>query len=148
LSPDAVAVVYRSTAEGSHRGARRILTVATVNSGAYATGFNDRGADNISHWYNPAKNFTPPQVLEGMRAVLAHQLEPQAMADVIVDVVLSETPKFRNVYSQETEDLNSWDPKGFLGSEELTARLAQKRLDRDPASRPGASRSWRLPRLK
>jgi hypothetical protein len=94
LSPDAVAVVYRSTAEGSHRGARRILAVATVNSGAYATGFNDRGADNISHWYNPAKNFTPPQVLEGMRAVLAHQLEPQAMADVIVDVVLSETPKF------------------------------------------------------
>lgn len=27
------------------------------------------------------------------------------MADVIVDVVLSETPTFRNVYPQETDDL-------------------------------------------
>jgi hypothetical protein len=56
-------------------------------------------------------------VLEGMRAVLAHQLDPKAMADVIVDVVLSETPKFRNVYPQETEDLirqiqkDSWEAR-------------------------------------
>jgi hypothetical protein len=88
-----------------------------VNPGVYGTGFNNRGADTISHWYDPTKNFTPPQVLEGMRAVLVHQLEPKAMADVIVDVVLSETPKFRNVYPQETEDLirqiqkDSWEAR-------------------------------------
>jgi short-subunit dehydrogenase len=91
------------------------VKVATVNPGVYGTGFNDRGGDTISHWYDPAKNFTPPEVLEGMRAVLVHQLEPKAMADVIVDVVLSDTPKFRNVYPQETEDLirqmekDSWE---------------------------------------
>jgi short-subunit dehydrogenase len=93
------------------------VKIATVNPGAYSTGFNDRGADTISHWYDPERNFTPPQVLEGMRAVLVHQLEPKAMADVIVDVVLSETPKFRNVYPQETEDLirqiqtDSWEAR-------------------------------------
>jgi len=80
------------------------IKVATVNPGVYGTGFNDRGADTISHWYDPTKNFTPPQVFEGMRDVLAHQLEPKAMADVIVDVVLSDTPKFRNVCPQETEN--------------------------------------------
>jgi hypothetical protein len=37
--------------------------------------------------------------------LVVDQLDPKAMADVIVDVVLSETPKFRNVYPQETEDL-------------------------------------------
>ena len=93
------------------------IKIATVNPGVYGTGFNDRGADTISHWYDPTKNFTPPQVLEGMRAALAHQLEPKAMADVIVDVVLSETPKFRNVYPQETADLirqiqkDSWEAR-------------------------------------
>ncbi len=80
------------------------IKVATVNPGVYGTGFNDRGADTVSHWYDPSKNFTPPQVFAGMRATLAHQLEPKAMADVIVDVVLSDMPRFRNVYPQETED--------------------------------------------
>jgi short-subunit dehydrogenase len=80
------------------------IKIATVNPGVYGTGFNDRGADTISHWYDATKNFTPPQVFEGMRGVLAHQLEPKAMADVIVDVVLSDTAKFRNVFPQQTED--------------------------------------------
>ncbi len=81
------------------------VKVATVNPGAYSTGFNDRGADTMSHWYDPAKNFTPPEMFEGFSNVLAHQLDPQAMADVIVKVILGETPAFRNVYPQETEDM-------------------------------------------
>lgn len=93
------------------------IKIATVNPGMFGTGFNDRGADTMSHWYEPTKSFTPPQLLEGLQNALAHQLDPRAMADVIVDVVLSETPKFRNVFPQETEDLirqvqgDTWDAK-------------------------------------
>jgi len=34
---------------------------------------------------------------------LAHQLPPQAIADLIVDVALAEKPRFRNVLPAEIE---------------------------------------------
>jgi short-subunit dehydrogenase len=80
------------------------VKVATTNPGAYATGFNDRGADSM-RWYDPAKNFTRPESLAGAARVLTHQLDPQSMADVIVDVVLLDRPRFRNVHPKEAEDL-------------------------------------------
>src|SRR5260370_38878516 len=43
------------------------IKVATGNPGAYGTGFNDRGADKISHRYDPTKNFEPRQQVQGMR---------------------------------------------------------------------------------
>ena len=90
------------------------IKVATVNPGIFNTGFNDRGADSITHWYDPQKNFTPPETIAGLAQMLENQLDPQPMADVIVDVVLSDNPKFRNVYPRETEDMikqiqkNAW----------------------------------------
>ena len=56
-------------------------------------------------WYDPKKNFTPPEAFGGLTEALAHQLDPQSMVDVIVDVVLSDKPKFRNVHPQETEEM-------------------------------------------
>jgi short-subunit dehydrogenase len=80
------------------------IKIATANPGVFGTGFNDRGADSM-RWYDPARNFTRPESLAGAARVLAHQLDPQSMADVIVDVVLSDRPRFRNVHPKETEEM-------------------------------------------
>ena len=79
------------------------VSVATINPGFYATGFNDRGVDSVMRWYDPSRNFTPPNAFETVGRHLAHQLPPQAIADLIVDVALAEQPRFRNVLPAEIE---------------------------------------------
>ena len=37
---------------------------------------------------------------------LAHQLDPQSMAEVIVNVALDDNSNFRNVHPKETEEFN------------------------------------------
>jgi short-subunit dehydrogenase len=81
------------------------VKVATVNPGIFGTGFNDRGADSLFHWYDPRIHFTPPETFAGFADLLAHQLDPESMADVIVDVALSDNGRFRNVFPKETEDM-------------------------------------------
>lgn len=80
------------------------IKIATCNPGVFGTGFNDRGVDTISRWYNPDINFTPPSVFDGTAESLAHQLDPQSMADVIVNVALDDNSNFRNLHPKETED--------------------------------------------
>lgn len=80
------------------------IKIATCNPGVFGTGFNDRGADTMSRWYNPETNFTPMSALEGTAEALAHQLDPKSMAECIVGVALDENSNFRNVHPKETED--------------------------------------------
>lgn len=80
------------------------IKIATCNPGVFGTGFNDRGVDSIFRWYDPAVNFTPFSSFDGVAESLAHQLDPQSMADCIVDVALDEHSNFRNVHPKETED--------------------------------------------
>lgn len=80
------------------------IKVATINPGFYGTGFNDRGVEAASHWYDPSQNFTPPDAFAAAAHVLAHQAAPQAIADRIVDVALSDDARARNVLPRETED--------------------------------------------
>lgn len=80
------------------------IKVATCNPGVFGTGFNDRGVDSISRWYDPGINFTSPSAFDGAAESLAHQLDPQSMAEVIVDVALNDHSNFRNVHPKETED--------------------------------------------
>jgi NADP-dependent 3-hydroxy acid dehydrogenase YdfG len=80
------------------------IKIATCNPGVFGTGFNDRGVDSIFHWYDPKINFTPESVFDGAAESLAHQLDPQSMADVIVNVALDDNSNFRNVHPKETED--------------------------------------------
>jgi short-subunit dehydrogenase len=93
------------------------VKLATVNPGFYATGFNDRGVDAALHWFDPAKNFTPPEAFSAAAAVLSKQLAPQAMADLIMDVALSDDSRFRNVLPIETENFikqtqrETWEAK-------------------------------------
>ena len=77
------------------------VSVSTVNPGFYDTGFNDRGVDSVMHWYDPATNFTPPTAFEVVAEHLAHQLDPQPIADLIVDVATADKPRFRNVLPAE-----------------------------------------------
>jgi short-subunit dehydrogenase len=80
------------------------IKIATCNPGVFGTGFNDRGVDSIMHWYDPKVNFTPESAFAGTAESLAHQLDPQSMADVIVNVTLDENSNFRNLHPKETED--------------------------------------------
>ncbi|WP_202704026.1 SDR family oxidoreductase [Flavobacterium sp. UGB4466] len=80
------------------------IKIATCNPGVFGTGFNDRGVDSIFRWYNPEKNFTPPTAFDGAADSLKDQLDPQSMADTIVNVALDENSNFRNVHPKETED--------------------------------------------
>ncbi|KMQ61579.1 short-chain dehydrogenase [Chryseobacterium angstadtii] len=80
------------------------IKIATCNPGVFGTGFNDRGVDSIFRWYDPKVNFTPESSFDGVGESLAHQLDPQSMADVIVNVALDENSNFRNVHPKETED--------------------------------------------
>lgn len=80
------------------------IKIATCNPGVFGTGFNDRGVDTISRWYDPQKNFTPSSAFDGTAEALANQLDPQSMADCIVDVALDDNSNFRNVHPKETED--------------------------------------------
>lgn len=80
------------------------IKIATCNPGVFGTGFNDRGVDSIFRWYDPEVNFTPESAFDGAAESLAHQLDPQSMAEVIVNVALDDSSNFRNVHPKETED--------------------------------------------
>lgn len=93
------------------------IKIATCNPGVFGTGFNDRGVDSISRWYDPKVNFTPAATFDGVADALAHQLDPQSMADVIVNVALDDNANFRNVHPKETEEFvkqlqaDAWNAK-------------------------------------
>lgn len=81
------------------------IKIATTDPGAFNTGFNDRGMDSMTHWYDPNKNFTAPESFEVLNELLANQLDPQPMAEVMAEVILSDNPKFRTVYPSEAEEM-------------------------------------------
>lgn len=93
------------------------IKIATCNPAIFDTGFNDRGYDTISRWYDSDTNFTPTEVFDGIEEMLDDQLDPQSMADVIVDTVLDEDSDFRNVHPKETveqikqKQADAWDVK-------------------------------------
>jgi short-subunit dehydrogenase len=80
------------------------IKVATVNPGAFNTGFNDRGIEAMFNWYDPKVNFTPKEVFTATNDMLANQLDPQIMADALVQIVEAEQHKFRNVVPTAVED--------------------------------------------
>jgi NADP-dependent 3-hydroxy acid dehydrogenase YdfG len=47
-----------------------------------------------------SKTIVITRAASGFGKLVARQLGPQSMADVIVDVVLSDRPKFRNVHQE------------------------------------------------
>lgn len=93
------------------------VEICTVNPGAFATGFNDRGAGTMEGWFDPAKSLTKPEVFEATLASLGNQFEPEPMYEAMTRVIEEDSSKFRNVVPAEIEPWikamheNAWSAK-------------------------------------
>lgn len=73
------------------------VEICTVNPGVFGTGFNDRGAESMTFWFDPAKTLSRLEILAAAAGGLHGQLDPQAQIADLVRVVEEEGSKFRNV---------------------------------------------------
>lgn len=79
------------------------VQVATINPGAFATGFNDRSAEAKWKWYDEEKHFTRKNDMEKSEKGLESQYDPADMIAKMVEVIPQDSHKFRTVYPAETE---------------------------------------------
>jgi short-subunit dehydrogenase len=80
------------------------IQVATINPGAYRTGFNDIGLDTINQWYDPEKNLIKPPDTSKIAEFLSQQRDPQEMIDVMVEVIPDDNHMYRTVKPDEDVD--------------------------------------------
>ena len=105
------AAIYTSTKhalEGLTEGLKAELAgtgveICTVNPGVYGTGFNDRGAETMLRWFDPAGTLTTTETLTAFMegAGLDDQLDPQGLIEGLVRVAEEDASKFRNVIPEE-----------------------------------------------
>jgi short-subunit dehydrogenase len=77
------------------------VEICTVNPGLFGTGFNDRGAETMSRWFDPASSLSRPELLAGLSAGLEGQLDPAMVIDALVTIAEERSSKFRNVLPVE-----------------------------------------------
>ncbi len=83
------------------------VTVATINPGAFRTGFNDRMYDSVDQWFDEKGNYTPVKTIRDIQEFVASpegQFDPEIMIKGMVEVIPKEEHKFRTMLPQETED--------------------------------------------
>jgi NAD(P)-dependent dehydrogenase (short-subunit alcohol dehydrogenase family) len=95
------------------------IKVQTINPGAYLTGYNETMADTAFRWLDDAKNFTKRAamraVFDSLLGTPEGRLNPAEMIERMVEIVPSDTGKFRNVVPKFVEDmlrrhqLAAWD---------------------------------------
>lgn len=101
------AAIYTSTKhalEGIAEGLKDELAgtgveICTVNPGVFGTGFNDRGAETMLKWWNPATSLSEQEIIAAFTdpSALEQQLDPQIMIDAMIRVAEEEDSLFRNV---------------------------------------------------
>lgn len=101
------AAIYTSTKhalEGMVEGLKDELSgtgveICTVNPGVFGTGFNDRGAETLTKWWNPEKSLSKMETIQAFTDPkgLENQLDPQLMIDTMIRVAEEDNSKFRNV---------------------------------------------------
>ncbi|WP_316568198.1 SDR family oxidoreductase [Neobacillus sp. YIM B06451] len=79
------------------------VKVATINPGAFNTGFNDRAAEELWKWYDEEKNFTKREDLLKAEEGLENQFDPQDMIDKMVEIIPADKHSFRIAYPEETK---------------------------------------------
>ncbi|WP_409275156.1 SDR family oxidoreductase [Neobacillus sp. SCS-31] len=79
------------------------VKVATINPGAFYTGFNDRAAEELWKWYDEEKNFTKREDLLKAEEGLENQFDPQDMIDKMVEIIPADSHPFRTAYPEETK---------------------------------------------
>ncbi|WP_337019709.1 SDR family oxidoreductase [Oceanobacillus massiliensis] len=80
------------------------VQVATINPGAYNTGFNDRSGEEIWKWFDSGKNFTRKEDILKQQEGLKNQFDPADMIEKMIEIIPADHHKFRTVYPQETEE--------------------------------------------
>ncbi len=78
------------------------VKVATINPGAFLTGFNDTGAESVSQWYDPDKNLIK---FPYFKDIFSHQNDPQEMIDIMVEVIPSDHHLYRTVKPDENANM-------------------------------------------
>ena len=80
------------------------VQVATINPGAYNTGFNDRSSEEIYKWYDEEKHFTRLQDMKEQEKMLEDQYDPQDMIEKMIEIIPLDHHKFRTVWPEEMID--------------------------------------------
>jgi NAD(P)-dependent dehydrogenase (short-subunit alcohol dehydrogenase family) len=85
------------------------IQVQVINPGGYLTGFNETEAESSCHWMDDRKNYVKRADVQGFFARIPgdeqNRLDPQLMADAMVQIIPKETGLFRNVVPQLAEDM-------------------------------------------
>lgn len=85
------------------------IKIQTINPGAYLTGYNETMADNPFRWLDDSKNFTKRAdmraTFDSLLGTPQGRLDPQEMIDAMIQIVPSDTGKFRNVVPKFVEDM-------------------------------------------
>jgi len=79
------------------------VQVATINPGAYNTGFNDRAAEEKWKWFDEFKHFTRKEDMKKQEEGLENQFDPEGMIEKMIEIIPADHHKFRTVYPEETE---------------------------------------------
>ncbi|MGM0751516.1 MAG: SDR family oxidoreductase [Bacillota bacterium] len=79
------------------------VKVATINPGAFETGFNKRSAEEIWKWFDDEKNFTRKEDMLKQQEGLKDQFDPEDMIQKMIEIIPADNHKFRTVYPEETE---------------------------------------------
>lgn len=80
------------------------VQVATINPGAYATGFNDRSAEEKWKWFDSDIYFTKKEAMKKQEKALNDQFDPEDMIQKMIEIIPADHHKFRTVHPQETEE--------------------------------------------
>lgn len=89
------------------------VQVATINPGAYRTGFNDTGMESMDQWWDADERL----VAHWPKRPLDKQHDPQEMIDAVVEVIVSDQHAYRTVRPASAEQLvrreqaNEWEAK-------------------------------------
>jgi NAD(P)-dependent dehydrogenase (short-subunit alcohol dehydrogenase family) len=85
------------------------IKVQTINPGAYLTGYNETMADTAFRWLDDSRNFTKRAEMratfDSLLGTPQGRLDPAEMIARMIEVVPSDTGKFRNVVPQFVEDM-------------------------------------------
>ena len=105
------------------------IQVQVINPGGYLTGFNETEAESSSHWMDDRKNYVKRVDVQGFFARILgdeqNRLDPQLMADAMVQIIPKETGLFRNVVPQLAENMvktvqrDTWTTRIDLPSVEM-----------------------------
>jgi short-subunit dehydrogenase len=102
------------------------IQVQVINPGGYLTGFNETEAESSAHWMDDRTNYVKKadvkDFFDRILGVDENRMDPQLMADAMVEIIPKETGLFRNVVPQLAENLvkdmqrGAWENKIDLPS--------------------------------